>query len=118
MTSGREHICSSCPLSEILVSRVNNSCSDLSVASGRMHVCRLSHITSLLNLIHKFIISDLIELFLQVLRSYMCRNKNNKYPTCYVHLTTPSNDVDVNLEPNKTKVLLASKVSSQKHVKH
>jgi len=33
-----------------------------------------------------------------------------RYPVAYLHLTVPPADVDVNLEPNKTRVLLHNKV--------
>lgn len=41
----------------------------------------------------------------------MCRYKSNKQPVCCVSITLPPHDIDVNLEPNKTKVLMESKVS-------
>ena len=34
-----------------------------------------------------------------------------RYPVAFLHLTVPPADVDVNLEPNKSRVLLHDKVT-------
>lgn len=34
-----------------------------------------------------------------------------RYPVCYINLTLPGSNVDVNIDPNKTTVLLHSMVS-------
>jgi len=52
---------------------------------------------------------------LQLLREYFTQALPSsdvvRYPVAFIHLTVPPADVDVNLEPNKTRILLHNQVS-------
>ena len=54
-------------------------------------------------------------LHLQLLREYFNQALPSsdvvRYPVAFLHLTVPPADVDVNLEPNKSRVLLHNKVT-------
>jgi len=56
-----------------------------------------------------------LSFILQLLREYLTQALPSsdvvRYPIAFLHLTVPSADVDVNLEPNKSRVLLHNKVS-------
>jgi len=51
---------------------------------------------------------------LQLLREYFNQTFPSsdvvRYPIAFIHLTVPPADIDVNLEPNKTRVLLHNQV--------
>jgi len=50
----------------------------------------------------------------QLLREYFTQALPSsdvvRYPIAFIHLTVPPSNVDVNLEPNKTRVLLHNQV--------
>ena len=52
--------------------------------------------------------------FEQLLRDHFSRltSSSSHFPIAFVHIVLPPGDVDVNLEPNKTRVLLHNEVSA------
>lgn len=70
---------------------------------------KFGQILRCLKRLHLFFIS-----VLQLLRDYFTQTLPSsdivRYPIAFLHLTVPSADVDVNLEPNKSRVLLQNKV--------
>jgi len=55
-----------------------------------------------------------LHIALQLLREYFNQALPSsdvvRYPVAFIHLTVPPAEVDVNLEPNKTRVLLHNQV--------
>lgn len=58
-----------------------------------------------------------LTLCFQVVKKYYCISKNceGRFPVFYIHITVPTAELDVNVDPNKTRVMLHQQVTVLKH---